>query len=168
MDWLTQKDNTLEFLKKYRWAMIILLAGIVLMLLPEGERQEKSPSVPVQTTPVPSTLQEELETLLTKVEGAGKVKVLLSEAVGEQVHYQTDDNQADTDTSSDTRSDTVIITSADRNQSGLVYRVDPPIYLGAIVLCQGADRAAVKLAIVDAVGTITGLSSDKISVLKMK
>jgi len=36
------------------------------------------------------------------------------------------------------------------------------------VVCQGADRAGVRLAVVDAVKSVTGLSSDRITVLKMK
>jgi stage III sporulation protein AG len=43
-----------------------------------------------------------------------------------------------------------------------------PQYLGAIVVCQGADRSDVRLAIVEAVSALTGLGADKISVLKMK
>jgi stage III sporulation protein AG len=65
-------------------------------------------------------------------------------------------------------SDTVIITDSSRNESGLIRQVNPPVYLGAIVLCQGGDRPSVRLAIVDAVSKVTGLGADRISVLKMK
>jgi stage III sporulation protein AG len=64
--------------------------------------------------------------------------------------------------------ETVIITDAQRAQQGLVKQVNPPVYLGAVVVCQGADRASVRLAIVEAVANATGLGADKISVLKMK
>jgi len=49
-----------------------------------------------------------------------------------------------------------------------VQQVNPPTYLGAVIVCQGADSASVRLAIVSAVGSVTGLSTDKITVLKMK
>ena len=55
-----------------------------------------------------------------------------------------------------------------RKQTGLVQQVNPPTYLGAVIVCQGADSASVRLAIVEAVGSVTGLSTDKITVLKMK
>lgn len=168
MDWVSVKDRAAELFGRYRWAAVVLLAGIVLMLLPEDTPEPQSAAPVSQSIPAESTLAQELEAILSKVEGAGKVKVLLSEAVGEEIRYQSDESRTDTETTSDLRKETVILTGADRGQSGLVLRIDPPIYLGAVVLCQGADSAAVKLAIVDAVGTITGLSSDKISVLKMK
>ena len=43
-----------------------------------------------------------------------------------------------------------------------------PVYKGAVVVCEGADHASVKLNIVQAVSSLTGLGSDKITVLKMK
>ena len=53
-------------------------------------------------------------------------------------------------------------------ESGLIRQINPPAYLGAIVVCQGADNNTVRLAIVEAVSRATGLGADKISVLKMR
>ena len=39
---------------------------------------------------------------------------------------------------------------------------------GVVVVCEGADRAAVKLAVTEAVASLTGLGSGKIAVVKMK
>lgn len=38
---------------------------------------------------------------------------------------------------------------------------------GVVVVCRGADRADVRLEIIRAVGSYTGYSSDKITILKM-
>jgi len=40
--------------------------------------------------------------------------------------------------------------------------------VGAVVVCQGADLAQVRLAVTNAVSSYTGLGCDKITVLKMK
>ena len=53
-------------------------------------------------------------------------------------------------------------------QEGLVRDSHAPNYRGAVILCKGADQAAVKLAVVEAVSRVTGLRTDQISVLKMK
>ena len=82
--------------------------------------------------------------------------------------YQTDDSTSYSDTSNTTRIDTVTVTDDTRNQTGLIQQVIPPTYQGAIVVCQGADSPAVRLAIVEAVSKVTGLGADRISVLKMK
>ena len=68
----------------------------------------------------------------------------------------------------DTKKDTVIVTDGDRAQNGLVQQLLPPTYLGAIIVCEGGDRAEVRLAIAKAVSRYTGLGIDRISVLKMK
>lgn len=167
MDWVEMKELAAAFIKKYRWAVVVLLAGVMLMLMPEENPVSSKAADPPQAVEQ-KDLQQELEEILSKLDGAGKVKVLLSQASGSYTHYQMDEDQSKTMDSLDKRSETVIITGADRSQSGLVQRVDPPIYLGAVVLCQGGDSPSVKLAVVDAVATATGLTSDKISVWKMK
>ena len=82
--------------------------------------------------------------------------------------YQTNDDVSVSDGNSTTQISTVLITGADREEYGLVRQVNPPVYKGAVVVCQGADDPKVQLAIVDAVSTVTGLGADRISVLKMK
>ena len=154
------------FLKKYRWAMIVVLSGLIMITLPEGKEVKDINSNQVQMEQI--TLQQELEILLSKLEGAGKVSVLLTHASGPETYFQTDETINKSMDSSDTRTQTVLISDSSRNEAGLVRRIDPPIYLGAVILCQGADSARVRLAVVDAVATTTGLTSDKISVGKMK
>ncbi len=156
-----------EWIIKYRWAALILAVGLILMMVPqtsEAPQKETAVTEPVQTTDLASLLEE----VLCQLEGAGKVTVLLTQASGEERYYQTDSDSREQKDSMDRQAETVIITDSQRSQQGLLRRIDPPRYLGAVVVCQGADRAHIRLAIVDAVGTATGLTSDKISVLKMK
>ena len=48
----------------------------------------------------------------------------------------------------------------------VVTRTVYPNYRGALVVCQGGDRAEVKLAVTEAVAALTGLSADRITVAK--
>ena len=166
MEWIATKEATEEWIKKHRWTILVLVVGFALMILPD--KAEEVPSPQIQPQAEERTLEQELEEVLSKLEGAGKVKVLLSRSAGEEVHYQTDEDIRQSESGRDQQSRTVLITGTDRTDSGLVRRVDPPVYLGAVVICQGADSASIRLSIVDAVGTATGLSTDRISVLKMK
>ena len=151
-----------EFLHKYRYALLVVLVGLALMWIP-GKQTETSPE-PTETTAAPYDLAAEMECILAKVQDAGQVKVLLTQASGEETVYQTNEDR-DGDS---LRVDTVIVTDSDRNQEGLIRQVISPKYQGAVVLCQGADSASVRLAIVEAVSKLTGLSTDRICVLKMK
>ena len=164
MDWLAIKGKSQRLLGKYRYVILVLVAGLVLMLLPS--RQETTGQVQKTTEPPEEKqdVRQELMHILTQIDGVGAVQVMLTVATGEETIYQTD-----TETTDDScRIETVIVTGADRTENGLVQRKNPPKYLGAIVVCKGAGNAAVKLSVVEAVSRVTGLGADQISVLKMK
>ena len=150
-----------DYAKKYRYVLLVLVVGMIFMLIPSKKEDEEQvqPAEMVQTHLQPS-LDELLADILSKIEGAGRVQVLLTKAKGEETVYQTDTNG--------TQISTVIISSQERAEEGLIMQVNPPVYLGAIVVCQGADSPSVRLAVVEAVSDVTGLGSDRISVLKMK
>ena len=48
----------------------------------------------------------------------------------------------------------------------VVTRETYPQFRGALVVCQGADDPQVKLSVIEAVSALTGLGSDKISVIR--
>lgn len=157
-----------ELLNKYKYALLILAVGLLLMLLPQQSATVTEETEPTEVAEQIQTMEQLLQDILQQVDGAGEVAVLLSEQEGEQTIYQTD-TQTDADEgSSSNRAETVIVTNADRDESGLVLRRDPPKYQGAVIVCQGADRADVRLAIVEAVQCATGLGANQICVVKMK
>lgn len=167
MDIIKLKSGISDWICKYKYACIVLLVGMLLMLLPERTKEETV----VQTQPQQQseiTMESQLEEILCCLKGAGEVKVMLSVAKGEQIIYQTDSTYSNNENSSDTRTQTILTTDSERNETGLIHQKNPPVYLGAVVLAQGADDPTVKLAIVEAVSNATGLGADKISVLKMQ
>ena len=152
---------------KYKYVLLILGLGIILMSLPDPEEAPAVAETPQQQT-LPASRAEELEEILGQISGVGKVKVMLTEAAGAETIYQTDEDRSVSTDSESLRSQTVIIADVSREEAGLVRSVTPPVYLGAIVVCQGGDSPAVRLDIVEAVSNVTGISSDRITVLKMK
>ena len=169
MELLKWNGNIKAWLRKYKYAMAVLLVGLLLMMIPtrqntSGNKMENEPQSVIKNQDLASELTEILE----DIQGAGKVKVMLSEAEGERILYQTDSTYTQSEQSTSSKTQTILITDSNRNQAGLVHQKNPPIYRGAVVLSQGADNPTVRLAIVDAVGKATGLGADKIAVLKMK
>ena len=162
MDWASVKTTPQEWVKKYRFLLLILLLGILFMTVPDQKQ------IPIQKNTTPkdtvSDLQTELEDILSHISGAGSVKILLTQASGEEIIYQTDEDIS----SDDIQRDTVLITNSNREDLGLIKQTNPPRYQGAVILCQGAERADIRLQIVKAVMSVTGLTSDHITVLKMK
>lgn len=164
MDWTVNKNAVLDFLKKHKYVVLVLLVGMLLLVLPDTEEIKEAPA-PVSKE---ITLQESLERILGQISGAGEVSVLLTQSAGEETIYQTDENTSTQESGNSSHSQTVLVSGSGREETGLVRKVKAPTYLGAVVVCQGADNASVRLAVVEAVRSATGLSTDRISVLKMK
>ena len=168
MDQLEWKKKVIGFLGKYRYAAIVLLIGIVLMLLPSYVNSGRTETVITNKEESILTIEEKLSRILSEVKGAGEVRVMLTLASGEETLYQTNEDYSIGDNTNTKRSDTVTVTDAQRNETGLIRQQNPPKYLGAIIVCNGADSPEVRLAVVEAVSKVTGLGADDISVLKMK
>ena len=142
-------------LGKFKYPVLILLLGVLLLLLPRPSGREAEPEATAPAVEERSTLAVEetrLANLLSRIQGAGAVEVMLSLKSGEQIHYQTD---------------TQLQTGGSTEES-LRQEVTAPTYQGAIVVCQGADDPGVKLALVQAVASVTGLGTDQITVVKMR
>lgn len=148
------------FLSKYRYAFLVLLVGVALMLLPTGNASGPQEQKEMEPVTKGQDLSYELAQILSMIQGVGKVQVMVTVEEGEMTVYQLDEGASG--------KDTVIITDSDRAQSGLVQQVLPQKYRGAVVVCQGADSAAVRLSVIEAVAKVTGLGTDRITVLKMK
>lgn len=154
---------------KFKYVLLVLGLGLVLMLLPGGDKTQSEKTVQqAAQIEAEADLSRQLSEILSNVSGAGQTQVMLTINQGEKTVYQTDRDVTVTEQTNDERIQTVTVTDENRNQTGLVQQVNPPTYLGALVLCQGADDPTVRLAIVDAVSKVTGLGANQISVLKMK
>lgn len=163
MDFLNLRKQTGEQIRKFRPVLIVILAGILLMCFTgTGESPESETQQPPQTP----DFEQRLEKILSCIQGAGNVRVLLSQDSGELTVYQSDEDRSGT--GGDYHRDTVVISDRDRQELGLVRQIIPPKYRGAVVLAQGADNPKVELAIKEAVRSAAGLTADKVTVLKMK
>lgn len=147
---------------KYKYVALVILAGLALMLLPGPKKSD--PRVSTPEAPAEVTMTESLEQILSRIHGVGRVQVLLTEAQGSRTVYVFDEHS----TADSSKTDAVILTDGNRTQMGMVSQVIPPVYLGAVIVCQGGDDPTVKLSVVEAVCDATGLSADRITVLKMK
>lgn len=159
-------DRIISLCRQYRYVLLVLAVGIGLMLLP-GAEEAPAEDIPAETQQEDS-LETRLSAILSHIEGVGKVQVLLTVSAGEQTLYQQDTDQATGSDSGTQRTETILITGGDRQEGGLVRQVIPPTYQGAVVVCQGGGSPSVRLAVVEAVANATGLTADKITVLKMK
>lgn len=157
-------------LKKYKYVAAVLLLGTVFLLWPSGDKEE----APKQTEETwddasyAAQVESRLEEMLCKVDGAGEVEVMLTLQSGLKTAYQMD-TQTDTDGErSSVERKTVILSEGSAYDEAAVSEVHYPQFQGALIVCEGADSPAVCLKLIEAVKALTGLGSDRITVVKMK
>lgn len=163
------KEKLRDILKKYRFAALVALAGVVLMLLPG-----KKDSMPdAETAEGESFSLEETERRMAEVlgamDGVGRVQVMLTLRSGETLSL-AEDSSATLGSGGDVRQDSQVLTvnRGSGKQEVVVTQRLYPAYQGAVVVCQGAGDSRVRLRVMETVAVLTGLSSDKISVVQWK
>ncbi len=172
--WRDFPKKLVEVLKKYKFAVLILLLGIALLLIPSGEKEKTEASVQVESSlsdeEYAGQMEARIQQMLSQIQGAGQVQVMLTLQRGSRTEYQTDlqlsENEENKQYSEERK--TVILSEGSAYDKPAVSAVEYPEFLGALIICQGAEKAEVKLSIVQAVSALTGLSSDRITVVKMK
>ena len=124
-------------------------------------------------------LEENLEDILSKIAGVGKVKVLVtysetSEVVAMYNEKNTLNNTEETDTNGGVRkieqTDTdkeIIYEEKNGQKTPITQKVIMPKIEGAIVTAEGASNPAIKTNIIQAVSEATGISTYRIQVFEM-
>lgn len=126
-----------------------------------------------------NTIVDELEDILSNINGVGKVKVMItySETSKTVPVYNEESSQQDTEetdseggtrkiTQTDTKKE--VIYEENGEQKTLITRsVISPTVEGAIITAEGAGDITVKTNIIQAVSAVTGLPTHKIQVFEM-
>lgn len=175
-------EKTAALRKRFKYPALVLLFGLLLLLIP-GKKQDTSASeAPVETPvlqPAASDSAEnyrkatetELAAILSQIDGAGSVRVMLTLKTGHATQYQTDYENSrqtgDTDSMS-FRQSTVILQRSGAYDEAAVVKTEYPQFQGALIVSEGADHPVVRLALENAVAALLGLGTDKITVVKMK
>ena len=152
---------------KYKFVALVALAGAVLLLWPEGGGSsagaESASGQPCLET---RDLEGEMEDILSKISGVGRVQVLLTaESDGGRLLAE-DVEESWQDSALTSRSGETVVVDDGQGQPPIVKQTWYPTYRGALVVCQGGDQAAVRLAVTEAVTALTGLSADRVTVAK--
>ena len=157
---------------KYKYAVLIGALGVGLLLWSGTTPKESGKEVFITEQPAADAelLQVELEKILKTMAGVGEVRVLLTlESDGERQLAQDTklEYRGDTAAPEDySRSSEVVLVDGGAGEETVVTKKWYPTYRGALVVCQGGDRADIQLTVVQAVSVLTGLSSDRIAVAK--
>ena len=163
------KEKWSGILKKYRFAALVALAGVVLMLLPTGTKTDKAEDTAEDEGFSLTETEQRMAEVIGAIDGVGRVKVMLTLRSGETLSL-AEDSSATRGSGGDVRQDSQVLTvnRGSGKQEVVVTQRLYPTYQGAVVVCQGAGDSRVRLRVMETVAVLTGLSSDKISVVQWK
>ena len=165
------KEKLISYVKKYKYVALVVLAGVVLMLLPSGKGAQQTVSdQPVNVSEAYSLAETEkrLEQLLGRIRGVGQVQVMLTLKSGSSLQLAENRSTSLRDTENRQDRDVVTLNRGSGYEDVVVTEQTYPVYQGAVIVCQGAGDSGVHLAVVQAVSVLTGLGSDKITVVQWK
>lgn len=160
-------------LDKYKYMLLVILIGILLLMLPVFSPGESKQSVAetdhgTQDTFDLEAMEQKLEDALSQINGAGKVTVVLTVKTGARQILAENAENSMKDGDTEQSKSTVILSKGSGYQDVVSVQEIYPQYQGALVVCAGGGDPAVKLKLVEAVSALTGLSSNKISICKGK
>lgn len=143
---------------RYQIPVLAGVLGLLLLLWPKEKETSRQTAQTAEEFSV-EEMEDRLEALLGRVDGAGAVCVMLTLADEGEVVYQMDETVRE----GGSEKQTVLA-----DKAPVVAVRQTPRFQGAAVVCEGADRASVRLAVMQAVSSLTGLGHDQITVIKMK
>lgn len=157
------------FLKQYKFVLIVIVAGLILLLMPGGDDKTENRTtegvVGGEENFSVEALEEELDEILSRIEGAGEVSVMLTVRTGMERVLAMNRDAAENGDDSELREETVVI-STDAGEEVVLIGQNYPTFQGALVVCSGGDDPEVQLQITRALSALTGLGSGRITVCK--
>lgn len=186
-----KKPSTLNKLlenEKYRKIIIFAgLAGIALIYISglftsDKTASQTSSSKPAVTAQAYETrLENNLTDIITKIQGAGNAKVMITleqtakyvYATEEKESGQTALNQSDgaatkNETESSSEKTYLLVKNEDGSETALAVTEIQPVIKGVVIVCDGGDNPAVQQNIINAVTTALHVTSVRVCVLKAK
>ena len=175
MEHKQKKEAFQKLWGKYKYVLLVVLVGAALLLWPSGGLKttgEAQTAAPESQTDTLLETEARMKEILSKIDGVGELELMLTLESTEQQEFAVDtelsySGQTAAPDDYSRRSETVVLSGKDGDTPVVVKNVSPA-YRGALVVCQGGGNAEVKLAVTQAVAALTGLSTDRITVVKWK
>ena len=166
IDWKEKLRSLHVFAEKWKYVWIILLAGLLLMMM-GGDRTE-TVEVDDKNSDTAFSLQQfegQLKSCLSRIDGIGKVELMLSLDSSEHEVYASDIRRSASESY-----ESVISTVSNGSYGEEPVRVttNSPKFRGAVIICEGAGSDRVRLAVTEAVGSLCDLGADRIAVIQMQ
>ncbi len=172
------KEKLIDLFKKDKKTFLIVVIGfacIILIVLSEidtvdSQKDKNIKSLTTESNEYCAYLEQRVEDVVSSIDGAGKVKVMIT--ISETTEYVYAQNQNGTkktnkdSENSDSKSDFVII-EKDNDDSGLLVKTFEPKIRGVAIVCEGGNNPTVQQQIYSTVSAVLNVSTARISISKL-
>ena len=162
----------IDKLKKDKKLVIIMSLGILgmVLLLFSSVMPEKNQVVSEEKSDigiVEQRIEKQLTELLKSVDGAGKVKVMVTlDSLEERIVAQN--SESESDSGSTEKKIEYVLSETSGDTDGLTLKIITPVIRGVAICCEGAVSSTMKQEIIKLVSTGLGIPSSKVWVTKMQ
>ena len=161
-----------EFVGKYKYVIVFAVLGLAFISFPGNDREGDAQVVKNEYMTEVKQFEKRIKNVLSMCDGVGRVEVILSIDSGSEYIYANESRKSNRQDEKTKESDldvkpSIMSEGAGKEKPVLVKEIYPE-FRGAVVICDGADSAKIRAELSSAVSALTGLSVDKISVIKMK
>ena len=168
-------------IKKVKHLDIVLavaIVGLALIFVFSSFGGANEGAEKVQSTNYTS-LEDRVCEVLTEIKGAGKVKVMINFADSGEIVTATTSNTSqdktydkstsgDRTTESKTDVTSPVIIEKNGEDTPLIIKEIAPEVVGVVVVAEGADKASVRINLLQAVQTLLNVDADKVEIFTMK
>lgn len=161
---VTEKIRKRMNIFQNKYIYIILLIGIAFMLFAGGGDEKKTEEMAL---PMEINEEKELEEIVSKINGAGDVDVMITYYSGAEkaLAYETQEDKTQQDTGSESSINKKAVMA---DGEPVVIKNLYPKVKGVVVVAEGAGNIQVKKEIQDAVKTALDVAVHKVCVLEKK
>lgn len=168
----SQFDEIIRRLKNDKKALLTVIIGILGMLLvllseiPIAVNGDDTAEKTAHSEFYNDNLERETEKLISEIEGAGSVSVMLTYDATEETVWAKDVNEKrEGEGGADTEEKYIIVDTSD-GESGLAIKVIYPKVRGVAVVCSGGEDPLVNSRIKSLVSALFDIGSNRISIAR--
>ena len=173
-----RKENNLQLVIAGVAALALVIFILSTTIQPSSSGDTNQPAAVGTADQASVSLEQRLEQILSQIENAGQVQVMITYASGQEIvpamsvdtQRNTSDgggNGSDSHTDSVTENRTPMVVQGKNGTEPLVLTKKEPVVLGVLVVAEGASALEVRLRLLTAVQVALQLPTERIEVLPM-
>lgn len=173
-------------MRENKKASIFVLAGLLLLVLtiPTSNNEKKKNGVEetsyeYEEEDYCKKLEKEMEEILGKVDGVGKIKVMITlknskeQVINKDTSFSNSKSVAEkegekNESEAYEQGEETILISMDGESIPYVLKEYSPTVEGVLIIAEGGDNPNVKIALIEASTVLLNVPSHKVSILKME